>query len=101
MSADRDRFREELTACLAKDAGVVALMTCIASHFPDFEVYREDADLVIKDGRRFLMVRRTGADSFLTETYVDAPSTNEIDEGGGHPRDVDDLFDELVDFSEV
>ena len=99
--ADRDKFRQEVTDCLAKDKGVVALMTCIASHFPSFEVFRENDDLVIKDGRRFLTVRRTGADSFLTQTYVDAPSTNEIDEGGGHPRDVDGLFDELVDFSEV
>ena len=101
MSVDRDRFRKEVTACLAKDASVVALMSCIAGNFPSFDVYREEDDLVINDGRRFLMVRRTGPDSFLTETYVDAPSTNEIDEGGGHPRDIDGLFDQLVGFSEV
>ena len=99
--ADRDKFRAEVTACLAKETGTAALMACIASHFPDFEVYREEDDLVIRDGYRFLMVRRVGPDSFRTQTYVDAPNTNEIDEGGGHLRDVDSMFDELVGFSQV
>jgi hypothetical protein len=99
--ADRDKFRQEFTACLARDAGVVSLLACIAGHFPNFEVFRENDDLVIKDGQRFLAVRRTSADSFLTQAYVAVPSTNEIDAGGGRPRDVDSLFDELVAFSEV
>ena len=99
--ADRDKFRQEVTACLASDKGVVSLMTCIASHFPSFEVFRENDDLVVKEARRFLIVRRTGADHFRTQVSVQQPSTNEIDAGGGHPRDVDGLFDELVGFSEV
>lgn len=99
--ADRVKFRQEVTACLTKDAGVVALMTCIASHFPSFEVFRENDDLVIKDAGRFLIVRRTGADRFRTQVAIQQPSTNEIDAGGGHPRDVDGLYDELVAFSEV
>ena len=99
--ADRAQFRQEVTDCLAKEQGVVALMTCVSRHFPGFEVFRENDDLIIKDGRRFLLVRRAGADSFRTQTYVNAPSTNEIDEGGGHARDVDSFYDELVAFSEV
>ena len=97
----RDKFRQEVTACLVKDTGVVSLMTCIASHFPSFEVFRENDDLVVKEGRRFLIIRRTASDRFLTQVSVQQPSTNEIDAGGGHPRDVDGLFDELVGFSEV
>jgi hypothetical protein len=99
--ADRDKFRTEAVGCLARDNGTVALMQCIQSHFPEFDVYREENDLVINDGRRFLMLRRTGPNAFRTQTYVDSPSTNEIDEGGGHARDVDGLYDELVAFSEV
>ena len=99
--ADREKFRQDATQCLAKDKGVVALMTCIQDHFPEFDVFRQEDDLVINDGRRFLMLRRTGADAFRTQTYVDAPSTNEIDQGGGHVRNVDSLYDELVAFSEV
>jgi hypothetical protein len=98
---DRDKFRQEVTACLTKDAGVTALLNCIAAHFPSFEVFRENDDLVIKEGRRFLIVRRTGADQFRTQISVQQPSTNEIDAGGGRPRDVDSLLNELVAFSEV
>jgi hypothetical protein len=99
--ADRDKFRQEVTACLAQEAGVVALMTCIAAHFPSFEVFRENDDLVIKEGRRFLILRRTGPDQFRTQISVQQPSTNEIDAGGGRPRDVDSLYEELAGFSEV
>ena len=99
--ADRDKFRQEVTACLAKDTGVVALMTCIESHFPSFEVFRENDDLLVKEARRFLIVRRTGADQFRTQVSVQQPSTNDIDAGGGNARNVDSLFDELAGFSEV
>ena len=98
---ERAKFHQEVTGCLASDAGTAALMTCIAAHFPDFDVYREEDDIVIRDGNRFLMIRRTGAGSFRTQTYVDSPNTNEIDEGGGHARDTESLYDELVAFSEV
>jgi hypothetical protein len=80
---------------------VVALQTCIANHFPDLEVYRESEDLVIKHGGRFLIVRRVGVDRFRTETYIDAPSTDEVDFGGGIERDVDSMFDEIAAFAEA
>jgi hypothetical protein len=100
MSADRNAFKDEVLGCLGKDEGVVALQTCVAGHFPDLEVYRENDDLVIKHGGRFLIVRRTGADHFRTEIYVEAPSTNEVDFGGGIERDVDSMFDEIAAFAE-
>ena len=101
MSADRNGFKKEVLACLGKDTGVVALQACIASHFPDLEVYREDDDLVIKHGGRFLIVRRAGADKFRTEIMIEAPSTNEVDAGGGIERDVDGMFDEITNFAEA
>jgi len=101
MSADRNGFRQEVLACLGKDQGVVALQGCIASHFPALEVYRENDDLVIRHGGRFLIVRRAGADKFRTEIMIDAPSTNDVDSGGGTERDVDGMFDEIAAFGEV
>jgi hypothetical protein len=101
MSADRNGFKQEVLACLGKDKGMVALQDCIANHFPDLEVYREGDDLVIKHGGRFLIVRRAGADRFRTDIFVEAPSTNEVDSGGGIERDVDGMFDEIVAFGEV
>jgi hypothetical protein len=101
MSADRNGFRQEVLACLGKDKGVVALQDCIAGHFPDLKVYREEDDLVIKHGGRFLIVRRASADRFRTEVMVEAPSTNEVDSGGGVERDVDGMFDEIAAFSEA
>jgi hypothetical protein len=101
MSADRNGFKQEVLACLGKDKGVVALQQCIASHFPSLEVYRENDDLVIRHGGRFLIVRRAGADKFRTEIMIDAPSTNDVDSGGGTERDVDGMFDEIAAFGEV
>ena len=101
MSADRNGFKQEVLACLGKDKGVVALQTCIANHFPDLEVYREEDDLVVKHGGRFLVIRRVDADKFRTETYVEAPTTNEVDAGGGAARDVDGMFDEITAFAEA
>jgi hypothetical protein len=96
MSADGKTFKAEVSACLRKDAGVVALLDCIAGHFSDLEVFRENDDLVVKHGGRFLVVRRDGPDSFRTADYVEAPTTNKIDAGGGVARDVDGLFDEIT-----
>jgi hypothetical protein len=100
MSSDRDAFKDEVSACLRKDKGVVALLDCIAGHFPDLEVFRENEDLVIKHGGRFLIVRRVGADRFRTSEYVEAPSTNEVDMGGGVERDVEGLFNEITALDE-
>jgi hypothetical protein len=38
MSADGKAFKAEASACLRKDAGVAALLDCIAGHFADLEV---------------------------------------------------------------
>jgi hypothetical protein len=96
MSADRQTFKQEVTACLAKDKGVIALLDCIAGHFPDLEVFRENDDLIVKHGGRFLIVRRAGKDRFRTSDYVEAPTTNEVDMGGGVERNVDELFDHIA-----
>jgi hypothetical protein len=101
MSVESETFKANLIACLGQDEGVTALQACIAGHFPDFEVFRENEDLIIRDASRFLIVRRTAADRFRTQSYVSVPSTNEVDRGGGVERDVDGLFNELVAFSEV
>ncbi|MCF8476255.1 MAG: hypothetical protein K9G60_04445 [Pseudolabrys sp.] len=101
MSADRNAFNAEVLACLSKDAGVVALLDCIAGHFPELEVFRENDDLVIKHGGRFLIVRRDGPDRFRTSDYVEAPTTNEVDMGGGVPHDVEGLFDKITGLAGV
>ena len=101
MSTDRKIFKDEVSACLRKNEDVVALMNCVAGHFPDLEVFRENDDLIIKHGGRFLIVRRVGVDRFRTSEYVEAPSTNEVDMGGGVEHDVDGLFDEITALVEV
>lgn len=100
MSVDKQAFKNEVSACLRKEAGVAALEDCVARHFPDLEVYRENDDLVVKRGSQFLIVRRIDADRFLTSRHVAVPSTNEVDFGGGVKRDADDLFSEITALSE-
>jgi len=101
MSSDRKTFKDEVLTCLSKDKGVIALLDCVAGHFPDLEVFRESDDLVVKHGGRFLIVRRAGKDRFRTSVYIEAPSTNKVDMGGGVERDVDGLFDEITAMTEV
>lgn len=100
MTVDQKTFKDEVSACLRKDVGVVALVDCIAGHFPDLDVYRQNDDLVIKSGARFLIVRRVDADQFLTSQHIAVPSTNEVDFGGGVKRNVDDLFNEIAALAE-
>jgi hypothetical protein len=99
MSVDQAAFKNEVSACL-QQKGVEALATCIGKHFPDLEVYKENDDLVIRNARRFLVVRRVDADRFYTAQYTAAPTTNQVDLGGGTKRDADELFNELSGFSE-
>ena len=99
MSADRQAFKSEVTSCLRAGQGVNALADCVSRHFPDLEVYRENDDLIIKNARQFLIVRRVGADQFLMTQHIAVPTTNEVDFGGGMKRDVDHLFDEINAFS--
>jgi hypothetical protein len=95
MSTDRQAFKNEVTSCLRTEQGVNALVDCIARHFPDLEVYRQNDDLIIKHARQFLIVRRVGVDQFLIAQHIAVPTTNEVDFGGGMKRDVDHLFDEI------
>ncbi|MFN3349332.1 hypothetical protein [Pseudorhodoplanes sp.] len=91
-----DNFRTAATACLAQNKPAGELADCIAEHFPDVEVYREDDDLIIKGGSRFLVVRRDGPDAFRITENVAVPSTNEVDAGGGRQTTLNELIDEIV-----
>ena len=95
MSVDRPKFSREAGACLAGDKPAGELVDCVAAHFPDVEVYRENDDLIIKGGGRFLIVRRSGAERFRVSENVAVPSTNLIDFGGGAVRTLDQLVDEI------
>jgi hypothetical protein len=96
MSADRKKFIAEAGSCLGQNKPAGELVDCVASHFPDVEVYRENDDLIIKGGSRFLVVRRAGADSFRVSENVAVPSTNLVDFGGGAERTLDQLIDEIA-----
>jgi hypothetical protein len=89
-------FRSAATACLANDKPAGDLAECVAEHFPDVDVYRENDDLIIKGGSRFLVVRRDGPDSFRVTENVAVPSTNLVDDGGGAKRTLNELIDEIV-----
>ena len=95
MSLDRAKLKAEVSACLGPDKPAGELVDCVARHFPDLEVYRENEDLIVKGGSRFLAVRRAGADRFRVSENVWAPSTNPIDFGGGDERTLDQLIDEI------
>ena len=95
MSVDRQKLKAEALACLGRDKPVGELTECVSAHFPDVEVFRENDDLVIKGGHRFLIVRRESADRFRVSENVSAPSTNLVDSGGGAARTLDELIDEI------
>ena len=64
MSVDRNKLKAEATGCLGQNKPAGELADCVAAHFPDVQVFRENDDLVIKGGQRFLVVRRDGAGPF-------------------------------------
>lgn len=100
MSAARKVFKDKVSACLGQDKPAGELVECVSTHFPDAEVYRENDDLIIKGGSRFLIVRRNGADRFRVSENVAVPSTNLVDFGGGAERTLDDLIDEISALSQ-
>ncbi len=100
MSAERQKFKDEAGACLGQAKPAGELVDCVAKRFPNVEVYRENDDLVIKGGSRFLIVRRVGADGFRVSENVAVPSTNLIDFGGGAERTLDQLIDEISTLSQ-
>jgi hypothetical protein len=91
-----DAFRTAATACLAQNKPAGELVDCVTEHFPDVEVYRENDDLIIKGGSRFLVVRRDGPDVFRVTENVAVPSTNAVDAGGGRQTTLSELIDEIV-----
>jgi hypothetical protein len=96
MSAEQEKFRREASVCLGQDKPAGELVDCVSRHFTDIEVYRENEDLVLKGGGRFLIVRRVGPDHFRVSENVAVPSTNLVDMGGGSDRTLDDLIDEIA-----
>ena len=95
MSDDRQKLKAEILGCLGQDKPAGELVDCIGKNFPDAEAYRENDDLIVKSGTRFLIVRRTGRDSFRVSENIVAPSTNLVDFGGGTERNLDQLIDEI------
>ena len=95
MSLDRARFKREAQACLGQNRPAGELVDCVSQHFPDVEVNRENDDLVIKGGLKFLVVKRSAPDRFRVTANVSVPSTNTVDAGGGMERTLDQLSDEL------
>jgi hypothetical protein len=91
-----DAFRTAANACLANNKPAGDLVDCIAEHFPDVDAYRENDDLIIKGGSRFLVVRRDGPDAFRVTDNVAVPSTNTVDAGGGTKRTLNELIDDIV-----
>jgi hypothetical protein len=88
-------LRSEAKGCLAGNQPAGVLADCVSRHFPDVEAYREDDDLVIRGGGRFLVVRRFGPDLFRVTDNVAVPSTNVVDAGGGAERTLDQLIDDI------
>lgn len=95
MTFDRKAFKTEAAACLGQTKPAGELVDCVARSFPDADVYRENEDLVIKGGTRFLVVRRAGPDSFRVAENVTVPSTNLVESGGGTERTLDQLIDDI------
>ena len=95
MSADQKTLKSEASSCLGTDKAAGELVKCVSKHFPDVEVYRENDDLILKGGSRFLIVRRTGPDRFRVSENIAVPSTNLVDSGGGAERTLDQLIDEI------
>lgn len=95
MSIDRQSLHAEAAACLGQNKPAGELVDCVARSFPDLEVFRENDDLIIRGGTRFLLVRRAGPDRFRVTENVAVPSTNMIDSGGGAERSLKELIDEI------
>ncbi|MBZ0138971.1 MAG: hypothetical protein K8H87_04255 [Pseudorhodoplanes sp.] len=95
MSIDRQSLHAEAAACLGQNKPAGELVDCVARSFPDLDVFRENDDLIIRGGTRFLLVRRAGPDRFRVTENVAVPSTNMIDSGGGAERSLKELIDEI------
>jgi hypothetical protein len=99
MSVDRAKFHADAGSCLGQNRPAGELVDCVGAHFPDVEVFREQDDLVIRGGARFLIVRRAGPNSFHVAENVTVPTTNLVDFGGGATRSLAQLLDEIANFA--
>jgi hypothetical protein len=95
VSLDRKKFKQEAEACLGQSKPAGELVDCVARHFPDVQVNRENDDLVIKGGQKFLVMKRSGLDRFRVTSNTAVPTTNTVDAGGGSERTLDQLIDEI------
>ncbi len=91
-----DEFKAEAAACLGQNKPAGVLVDCVSRYFPDSDVFRENDDLFIKGGGRFLIVRRTGPDTFRVSLSVAAPSTNLVDYGGGRETTLNELIEQIA-----
>jgi hypothetical protein len=99
MSFDRQKFLAEAANCLGENRPAGELVDCVATHFPEVEAYRQQDDLIIRGGTRFLVVRRAGPDGFHVAENVTVPTTNLVDFGGGATRTLGELVDEIANFA--
>jgi len=100
MSLDREKLKADAVSCLGQNMPAGELVDCVAAHFPDVEIYRENDDLIIRGGTHFIVVRRAGPDHFRVAENVTVPSTNLVDFGGGTDRTLDELIDDISTLSE-
>jgi hypothetical protein len=98
---DRQAFKTDMASALQRDVTAAELDSVVSRHFPDMNVFRENDDLIIVGlETRRLLVRRVGPDRFVTSDHAAASgSTNILDAGGEHERDLDGLVDEITAFA--
>jgi hypothetical protein len=102
LRSGRTAATTELDALLQSEASAADLDDWATKHFEGFEAYRENDDLVLRNGAgQYLLVRRVGPRRFRVSEHVAVPSTNLLDEDGDRERDADALIDELAAFAAV
>jgi hypothetical protein len=94
--ADPDKLKLDAQACLGEAKSAGTLVECVSAHFPDVDVYRENEDLIVKGGGKYLIVRRAGPDRFRVSENIAVPSTNLVDQGGGMERTLDELIADIA-----
>jgi hypothetical protein len=99
----QDAVTAAFSAALASGTSATVLEPAIQEHFPSLQVFRENDDLVLVEGEsRRLLVRRVGADRFITGDVAAASgSTNLLDLGGEAERDLNGLIHEIAGFVAV
>ena len=98
---DRQAFKSDLAAALRRDVPAAELESVVSKHVPTLNVFRENDDLILVGlETRRLLIRRVGPERFVTSDHAAASgSTNILDAGGEHERDLDGLVDEITAFA--